>query len=285
MAPMAMGLRMVRSLRVEASKRTFDPRSIVPSEERVMLPEDLWQNGTVEDLSQWLVKEKGLECPSVRLGVDGFALLPGQSLACLRAEDELMVSPLVPTPMALMPPDAGRPVKAPKPKKPKAIADLPGRAQPAQPAVEPASQPPPSAPAEKPPPSNSPAAKCDVAGLEALVKAQARRIQELEEQNALLQRKVELFREPTSPSTGERSRRWRPIAVEQLKKGNVICYQLDLIDAWKGNMQRSEVKVAVITKVSRTAEGAKSFALRCESGGVDFVEASGLRNVQMACDR
>lgn len=53
MAPMAMGLRMVRSLRVEASKRTFDPRSIVPSEERVMLPEDLWQNGTVEDLSQW----------------------------------------------------------------------------------------------------------------------------------------------------------------------------------------------------------------------------------------
>ncbi len=36
------------------------------------------------------MKEKGLECPSVRLGVDGFALLPGQSLACLRAEDELM---------------------------------------------------------------------------------------------------------------------------------------------------------------------------------------------------
>eukprot|EP00434_Breviolum_minutum_P025269 symbB.v1.2.022325.t1/scaffold1974.1/size94090/1 len=160
-----MGLRMVRSLRIEASKRTFDPGNrIVPSEERVVLPEDLWQNGTVEDLSQWLVKEKGLECPSVRLGVDGFALLPGQSLACLRAEDELMVSPLVPTPMALMPPDAGRPVKAPKPKKPKAIADLPGRAQPAQPAVEPAAQPPPSAPAEKPPPSNSPAAKCDVAG-------------------------------------------------------------------------------------------------------------------------
>ena len=40
----------------------------------------------------------------------------------------------------------------------------PGRAQPAQPAVEPAAQPPPSAPAEKPPPSNSHAAKCDVAG-------------------------------------------------------------------------------------------------------------------------
>ena len=53
MAPMAMGLRMVRSLRIEASKRTFDPRSIVASEERVVLPEDLWQNGTVEDLSQW----------------------------------------------------------------------------------------------------------------------------------------------------------------------------------------------------------------------------------------
>ncbi len=48
-----MGLRMVRSLRIEASKRTFDPRKILPSEERVMLPEDLWQNGTVEDLSQW----------------------------------------------------------------------------------------------------------------------------------------------------------------------------------------------------------------------------------------
>ena len=52
MAP-CMGLRMVRSLRIEASKRTFDPRKILPSEERVMLPEDLWQNGTVEDLSQW----------------------------------------------------------------------------------------------------------------------------------------------------------------------------------------------------------------------------------------
>lgn len=52
-APIAMGLRMVRSLRIEASKRTFDPRSIVPSEERLVLPEDLWQNGTVEDLSQW----------------------------------------------------------------------------------------------------------------------------------------------------------------------------------------------------------------------------------------
>ena len=44
--------------------------------------------------------------------------------------------------------------------------------------------------------------------------------------NVFATRKVELFREPTSPSTGERSRRWRPIAVEQLKKGNVICYQL-----------------------------------------------------------
>ena len=52
-----------------------------------------------------------------------------------------------------------------------------------------------------------------------------------------------------------------------------------------GTHKHPVFKVAVITKVSRTAEGAKSFALRCESGGVDFVEASGLRNVQMACDR
>ena len=52
-----------------------------------------------------------------------------------------------------------------------------------------------------------------------------------------------------------------------------------------GTCKHPVFKVAVITKVSRTAEGAKSFALRCESGGVDFVEASGLRNVQMACDR
>jgi len=40
--------------------------------------------------------------------------------------------------------------------------------------------------------------------------------------------------------------------------------------------------VAVITKVSRNAEGSKCFVLRCERGGVDFVEATQLRNVQLA---
>jgi len=75
--------------------------------------------------------------------------------------------------------------------------------------------------------------------------------------------------------------------VENLEKPYLfVCFprktiQIQLFGAldigWSNDLQ-----VAVITKVSRNAEGSKCFVLRCERGGVDFVEATQLRNVQLA---
>eukprot|EP00438_Fugacium_kawagutii_P036682 Skav200914 [mRNA] locus=scaffold2433:71001:83667:+ [translate_table: standard] len=89
MAP-RLGLRLVHNLRVEASKRNAGLRPSREGVEAVELPEELWGNGTVEDLEKWLVKAHGLS-GSMQLGVDGFALLPGQLLAALlRENDEVM---------------------------------------------------------------------------------------------------------------------------------------------------------------------------------------------------
>eukprot|EP00435_Cladocopium_sp_Y103_P038487 s799_g10.t1 len=275
--------RPVHSLRVEAAKRrSRSAVAVGAGGEELRLPEEVW-SGTVEDLEEWFVKSHGFS-GSLCLGVDGFALLPGEPLAALlREKDEVLVSSTttsLPAPGSC----ANGETRKPKAKRPKAIADAPGppsaaKTAPTAPTVERA-----LAPSARVAPS---APKEGRGELEALVKEQARRIHELEEQNALLRRKLEAMAAPqhaappTNAANAATPARWTPSTVEQLKKGNVICYQLDLIDAWKGTMQRSEAKVAVITKVSRNAEGSKCFALRCERGGVDFVEAAQLRNVQL----
>lgn len=272
-------LRAVQSLRVEAAKRRagvqgLRARSRAP--ETVPVPAEALE-GTVAELAEWLVTEGGLAglAGAVQLGVDGFALLPQEPCSkLLRSSDEIMVcSP----PQAIA--DAAATEEAP-PKKskkgPKAIADAPG-APLEEPREKPKTMPAPeplqgdrrntSTPQRKTrPPSD----------LEELLQAQERRIQELEEQNALLQRSLDA--RDCSETSG---RAWAAVEVGELRKGQVISYQLDLIDAWKGCMIRSAPKVALITKVSRNTSG-PSFALRCESGGVDFVEGSCLRNVKRA---
>ncbi|CAK9095647.1 unnamed protein product [Durusdinium trenchii] len=349
-------LRAVQSLRVEAAKRRagvqgLRARSRAP--ETVPVPAEALE-GTVAELAEWLVTEGGLAglAGAVQLGVDGFALLPQEPCSkLLRSSDEIMVcSPpqaiadaadcAIWTSLEQSPVDENqrgplekdqrsvrRSTEEAPPKKskkgPKAIADAPG-APLEEPREKPKTMPAPeplqgdrrntSTPQRKTrPPSD----------LEELLQAQERRIQELEEQNALLQRSLDA--RDCSETSG---RAWAAVEVGELRKGQVISYQLDLIDAWKGCMIRSAPKVsclmeevpslrrkrgearimahkgsahvlalrpdswaaggvvdrfisqvALITKVSRNTSG-PSFALRCESGGVDFVEGSCLRNVK-----
>lgn len=274
--------RPVHSLRVEAAKRrSHCANGGGGGGQELRLPEKVW-GGTVEDLEEWFVTSQGFS-GSPRLGVDGFALLPSEPLrALLREKDEVMVSSVTsPAPGSLTDGD----IRKPKAKRPKAIADAPGpptsaKAAPVAPGQRAAAPSPPVALSAPVAPSAPEKVRGQRDELEALVKEQARRIRELEEQNTLLRRKLKAMAEPPAAPAEATAGRWMASTVEELKKGHVICYQLDLIDAWKGAMQRSEAKVAVITKVSRNAAGSRCFGLRCERGGVDFLEAAQLRNVQ-----
>ncbi|CAK9095696.1 unnamed protein product [Durusdinium trenchii] len=292
-------LRAVQSLRVEAAKRRagvqgLRARSRAP--ETVPVPAEALE-GTVAELAEWLVTEGGLAglAGAVQLGVDGFALLPQEPCSkLLRSSDEIMVcSPpqaiadaadcAIWTSLEQSPVDENqrgplekdqrsvrRSTEEAPPKKskkgPKAIADAPG-APLEEPREKPKTMPAPeplqgdrrntSTPQRKTrPPSD----------LEELLQAQERRIQELEEQNALLQRSLDA--RDCSETSG---RAWAAVEVGELRKGQVISYQLDLIDAWKGCMIRSAPKVALITKVSRNTSG-PSFALRCERPPLPIVQ-------------
>ncbi|CAE7616266.1 fabG [Symbiodinium sp. KB8] len=283
-----MRLRCLGSARPRAPPR-------LKTEVAVDIPQDLLQ-GTVGDFCRLLAERSGSHQPAVYVP-PGFAVPPNEPLSILRQDDEVWVYPAealslraladTPSPQGSKPrrraahPPAGYQASAVSVPKRKASAPAQGEpvagvrrvVTPAKPAGEPAA--PAKAAANSAPASDSAAER--LADLEALLASQAKRIAELEAQNAALQRQLRTSR----PSTSGPSGNWSAVDAATLKKGNVVTYSLDLIDAWGGGVQRTAPKVSVVTKVVHR-QGITSYALRCESGGVDFVEASRLRDVQLA---
>ncbi|CAJ1387981.1 unnamed protein product [Effrenium voratum] len=273
---MRLRLRYVHNLRVEAAKvRLHEVNGAAEAE--LQVPKAL---RTVAQLAEML--QSGGLLPV--LAVQGFVLLPEQPLAVLRPNDEVMVCAAQLPALADVGPaePLASPKKPPRGRTPPAPAELEleleGKGRRTSTPPTSAKRPRPASMARETgakaargsktaPEASSAPGDLDRRALEEQLAQQQRRIQELEHENARL-RKLQ-----------SSEKRWAPAEPELLRKGNVIRYQLDLIDAWNHTMQRSPEKVAVITKVAAGGD-ALSFGLRCESGGVDFLEASRLLNLQ-----